>query len=76
MFGRRNASVSRPRAYFFRRLAGSGGHYGLRPRAEFSARSGGDRVFEPGAYTIVLTGVGTDLTGTALIEAYDRNSSD
>lgn len=35
-----------------------------------------DRVFEPGAYTIVLTGVGTDLTGTALIEAYDRNSSD
>lgn len=26
---------------------------------------------EPGAYTIVLTGVGTDTTGTALIEAYD-----
>lgn len=35
-----------------------------------------DRVFQPGAYTFVLTGVGSDNTGTALIEAYDRNSSD
>lgn len=35
-----------------------------------------DRVFQPGAYTFVLTGVGNDATGTALIGAYDRNSSD
>jgi hypothetical protein len=34
-----------------------------------------DRIFNPGEYTIVLTGVGDDNTGTALIEAYDRNSS-
>ncbi|MEO6871137.1 MAG: hypothetical protein ABI233_02830 [Chthoniobacterales bacterium] len=34
-----------------------------------------DRVFAPGAYTIVLTGKGADPSGTALIEAYDRNTS-
>lgn len=34
-----------------------------------------DRVFAPGSYTVVLTGVGTDVTGTALIEVYDRNTS-
>ena len=33
-----------------------------------------DRIFTPGAYTIVLSGVGTDATGTALIEAYDRDT--
>lgn len=31
-----------------------------------------DRIFEPGAYTIVLTGNGPNPSGTALIEAYDR----
>lgn len=35
-----------------------------------------DRVFTPGAYSIVLTGQGPNPTGTALIEVYDRNSSD
>ncbi len=35
-----------------------------------------DRVFTPGAYTIVLTGNGPNPTGTALIEAYDRNTSE
>jgi hypothetical protein len=35
-----------------------------------------DRVFAPGSYTVVLTGVGTDVTGTALIEVYDRDTSD
>lgn len=30
-----------------------------------------DRIFTPGAYTVVLTGAGTDLSGIALIEAYD-----
>lgn len=34
-----------------------------------------DRVFEPGAYTIVLMGVGSQTTGTAMIEAYDRNTN-
>lgn len=34
-----------------------------------------DRIFIPGAYTIVLTGVGDTAaaTGTGLIEAYDRD---
>ena len=35
-----------------------------------------DRVFAPGSYTVVLTGNGPDQSGTALIEAYGRNTSD
>ncbi len=31
-----------------------------------------DRIFAPGAYTIVLTGKGPNPSGTALIEVYDR----
>lgn len=34
-----------------------------------------DRIFAPGAYTIVLTGQGPNPSGTAMIEAYDRDTS-
>ncbi len=34
-----------------------------------------DRIFSPGQFSVVLTGVGNDQSGTALLEVFDRSNS-